>query len=100
MNYSLTPNKKYCYILIYTETLSEKNLDLVFFKYNKNEENKLELIQVDDTVQVDITDVREKHLISREYYTSVWSETEEEYEDISFMFDVYENLRNKLKEQL
>ena len=97
MNYSLTPNKNYCYILIHTETLSEENLDLVFFKYNGEE---LELIEVDDTVQVDITDVREEHLISREYYTSVWAENEQEAEDIDFMFNVYEDLRGKIKEQL
>lgn len=100
MNYSLTPNKEYCYILIHTETLSEENLDLVFFKYNKDDNNKLELIEVDDTVQVDITDIREEHLISREYYTSVWAENEQEMEDIDFMFNVYEDLRGKIKEQL
>lgn len=99
-NYSLTPNKKYCYILIHTETLSEQNLDLIFFKYNKNKSNKIDFIQRDDGVQVDITQIQEKDLICREYYTSVWSESEEEIEDISFMFDVYEDLRNKIKEQL
>ena len=97
MNYSLTPNKKYCYILIHTETLSEENLDLIFFKYNGEE---LELIEVDDEVQVDITDVREEHLISREYYTAVWAENDQEAEDIDFMFNVYEDLRGKIKEQL
>lgn len=100
MNYSLTPNKQYCYILIHTETLSEQNLDLVFFKYNKDKENKLEFIKVDDSIQVDITDVREEHLICRDYYSSTWSESEEEYEDINFMFDVYEDLREKIKEEL
>lgn len=100
MNYSLTPNKKYCYILIHTETLSEQNLDLVFFKYNKDSASKLEFIQVDDTVQLDITDVRKEHLISRDYYAATWSKTQEEFEDINFMFDVYEDLRDKIKEQL
>lgn len=38
LNYSFTPNKKYCYILIYTETTSEKNLDLIFFRYNDNDD--------------------------------------------------------------
>ena len=99
-NYSLTPNKKYCYILIHTETLSEENLDLIFFRYNRDKEKKLDFIQVDNSMQVDITDIKEEHLISREYYSSTWSETEEEFEDISFMFDVYEDLRNKIKEQL
>lgn len=100
MNYSLTPNKQYCYILIHTETLSEQNLDLVFFKYNKDSANKLEFIQVEDTVQLDITDVRKEHLISRDYYSSTWSKTQEEYEDINFMFDVYEDLKDKIREQL
>lgn len=99
-NYSLTPNKKYCYILIHTETLSEQNLDLVFFKYNKDKQNKLDFIQIDNSLQLDITDVKKEHIISRDYYASIWSETEEEFEDINFMFDVYEDLRDKIKEQL
>lgn len=100
MNYSLTPNKKYCYILIHTETLSEDNLDLVFFRYNKEDSNKLEFVEMDNEILVDITDIREEHLISREYYTSAWSENEKEMEDIDFMFDVYKDLREKIKEQL
>lgn len=100
MNYSLTPNKKYCYILIHTETLSEQNLDLIFFKYHREESDKLDFINVDGTLQVDITNLKEEHVISREYYTSAWAETEEEWEDINFMFDVYEDLRDHIKEQI
>ena len=100
MNYSLTPNKEYCYILIYTETTSEKNLDLIFFKYH-GKENTFTLDTITDDKgkeKIDIEQIDEDIIICQEYFIDLWSEGDSaKKDDISFMIDVYNDLKGKIK---
>lgn len=102
MNYSLTPNKKFCYILIYTETTSEENLDLIFFNYYDSEKTfKLDTITDDNGKEkIDIKRIDDDVYITRDYFTNLWSNNDEEKYDIDFMFSVYDDLVSKLKDRL
>lgn len=97
LNYSFTPNKKYCYILIYTETTSEKNLDLIFFRYNDNDDTfSLDTIIEDNKEKIDIKRIDYNTLICKKYFKNLWKENSIDEKDIDFMFDVYQDLRSKL----
>ena len=97
LNYSFTPNKKYCYILIYTETTSEKNLDLIFFRYNDNDDTfSLDTIIEDNKEKIDIKRIDYNTLICKKYFKNLWKENSIDENDIDFMFDVYQDLRSKL----
>lgn len=99
LNYSLTPNKKYAYILIYTETTSEKNLDLVFFNYN-DKDKTFTLNTIFDTEgkeKIDISIIDYDTLICKDYFLNTWSkEVSDNKYDINFMFNVYNDLYQKL----
>lgn len=100
LNFSLTPNKNYCYLLIYTETMSQKNLDLIFFKYYEDD-FKIDMIEKDDKVKVAIERIDKDTNICKDYYTNLWSEKDiKRKEDIEFMFDVYEDLKGKMSDTL
>ncbi len=99
LNYSLTPNKEFCYILIYTETTSQKNLDLIFFKYYDND-NSFTLDTITDEEgkeKIDIMRIEYDTYICKDYFIDLWSEKDEsKKQDIELMFDVYNDLRQKL----
>ena len=98
-NYSLTPNNKYAYILIETETTNTKNLDLVFFRYRNNGDYiDLDIKENENgNVEVDHNIIDKDVEICEEYYTSIWAEDEQKKEDIDFMFKVYNDLWNKIE---
>ena len=103
LNYSLTPNNKYCYILIYTETTSEKNLDLVFFKYTYDGDYFQVDTVADDNgvVKVNIERIDSDINICKDYFINLWSSGDaKSKEDLEFMFDVYNDLSNKLESVL
>lgn len=100
LNYSLTPNNQYCYTLIYTETTSQKNLDLIFFKYYENS-STLDTIIENNIVKIDINRIDNDTNICKDYYTNYWSDNDSiKYEDLNFMFDVYNDLKDKLNDTL
>ena len=99
LNYSITPNKEYCYLLIYTETTSEKHLDLLLFKYHDSDKSFTLDTVLDDKGNEKIdTEVIDKDVyICKEYFIDLWSEQDVKAKsDLSFMFDVYEDLYQKL----
>lgn len=99
LNYSITPNKEYCYLLIYTETTSEKHLDLLLFKYHDSDKSFTLDTVLDDKGNEKIdTEVIDKDVyICKEYFIDLWSGQDVKAKsDLSFMFDVYEDLYQKL----
>ncbi len=97
LNYSFTPNKEYLYILIYTETSTQKNLDLIFFKYHDSDKTfTLDTIFDDGKEKIDIKRIEYDTLICKEYFVDLWQESKTSKDDIEFMFDVYEDLRDKI----
>ncbi len=97
MNYSFTPNKKYCYLLIYTETLNDKNLDLIFFNYyDSNETFKIDTITEDGVEKVDIKRIDYDAFICQDYFVDLWSNSDDDVDDVKYMFDVYKDLYTKL----
>lgn len=103
LNYSITPNKKYCYILIYTETTSQKNLDLIFFNYYDNPDTfKLDTILDDDGKEkIDIMRIDNDTNICKDHFIDLWSNSDSSSaSDLEFMFDVYNDLKDKLSDTL
>lgn len=98
-NYSKTPNGKYIYMLVYTETASDKNLDLIFFKYI-TEDNILKLeLKTNENGETEIaSEVIDGDVnICKEYFITQWSEDDmKQKEDLDFMFDVYNDLLQKI----
>lgn len=97
MNYSLTPNKEYCYLLIYTETTSSRNLDLIFFKYyDKNDSVAFDTITEDGQERIDIDRIDSDASICEDYFVDLWSDSDsKKAEDLEFLFDVYADLKSK-----
>lgn len=98
-NYSKTPNNKYIYILVYTETLSEQNLDLVYFEYTENENGISVQYETNENGDVEIAKeiVNKDTYICKDYYIEQWSNGElEKKQDLEFMFDVYRDLKEKI----
>ena len=99
LNYSFTPNKEYCYILIYTETATRKNLDLIFFRYyDKGKSFSLDtIIDSKDVEMIDINRIDSDVVVCEEYFTDLWADgVASKVSDLEFMFDVYEDLKEKL----
>lgn len=98
LNYSFTPNKEYCYLLIYTETTTQKNLDLIFFKYYDSDKTfTLDTIFENGKEVIDIKRIEYDTLICKDYFVDLWeNDSKSRKEDIEFMFDVYYDLRSKL----
>lgn len=98
LNYSFSPNKQFCYILIYTETTSEKNLDLVFFEYHDEGDTfTLSMIEEDGKNRVDTMRINEDVEICKDYFIDLWAEGNSmRQDDLSFMFDVYSDLKEKM----
>lgn len=99
MNYSLTPNKQFAYVLIYTESVERQNLDLIFFRYkDAGDSIDLELEENENgDIEVAHNRIDRDAFICREYFTNLWGENEIEKEDVEFMFDVYEDLKGKIQ---
>ena len=99
MNYSLTPNKQFAYVLIYTESVERQNLDLIFFRYkDAGDSIDLELEENENgDIEVAHNRIHRDAFICREYFTNLWGENEIEKEDVEFMFDVYEDLKGKIQ---
>ena len=98
-NYSKTPNNKYIYILIYTETLSEQNLDLIFFDYTQSEKGIILNYETNENGDIEISTERiDKDVnICKEYFIEEWSNGEEsKIRDLEFLFDVYNDLAKKV----
>lgn len=100
MNYSLTPNKKFAYVLIYTESVNKKNLDLIFFRYQDKGESLSLDTQTNENGDIEIEHERidRDAALCKQYYinTNVWSRNEQEKQDIAFMFEIYSDLEQKL----
>ena len=97
MNYSFTPNKKYCYILIYTETMAENNLDLVFFSYHDEGDSFwLDTINENGQEKIEINRIDYDTFLCKEYFINLWASNDgKQKEDLEFIFNVYEDLRSK-----
>lgn len=102
LNYSLTPNKKYCYILVYTESNDKKNLDLVFFRYyDEGDTFSLDTITDNDKTLIDTMIINNDTIICKDYFIDLWSNNDEALiADIEFMYNVYDDLFTKLNNHL
>ena len=99
MNYSLTPNKQFAYVLIYTESVDRQNLDLIFFRYkDAGDSIDLELEENENgDIEVAHNRIDRDVFICKEYFINLWGENEMQKEDVEFMFDVYEDLKGKIE---
>lgn len=99
MNYSLTPNKQFAYVLIYTESTERQNLDLIFFSYKDAGDSFNLEVEENENGDIEVAHHRidKDAFICREYFTNLWGENEIQKEDIEFMFDVYKDLEEKMK---
>lgn len=98
-NYSKTPNNKYIYMLIYTETLSEQNLDLIFFEYIENENGLTLKYKTNENgdIEIDTQRIDKDINICKEYFIEEWANGElSKIKDLEFMFDVYNDLSEKI----
>ena len=87
LNYSFTPNKEYCYLLIYTETTTQKNLDLIFFKYYDSDKTfTLDTIFENGKEVIDIKRIEYDTLICKDYFVDLWeNDSKSRKEDIEFI---------------
>lgn len=101
-HYAITPNQNYCYMLIYTETTSQKNLDLIFFEYPEAKNNyRLDTFIENGIETVNINRIDSDTNICKDYFKEIWSERDtSKEEDIDFMFRVYQDLTTKLNNVL
>lgn len=99
MNYSMTPNKNFAYALIYTEGVNQKNLDMILFEFN-NTGNSFGVTWVENEngdIEIEHEIINKDTYICKDYFEDLWSEGDtSKKEDLKFMFDVYNDLYNKI----
>ena len=89
---------QYIFLLIYTETLWEQNLDLIFLEYIESDNGLNLKYEKNENGDVEIAkEIMDKDTyICKEYYIDQWSNGEiSKKEDLEFMFDVYNDLAKK-----
>lgn len=83
----------------YTETLSEQNLDLIFFEYIENENGLTLKYKTNENgdIEIDTQRIDKDVNICKEYFIEEWGNGEKvKKEDLEFMFDVYNDLSEKI----